>query len=137
MTSSYITHGNLELSSSKLQVTNSSVMGRGSFSRKTRQARRTSIVTRYTVITRVRIYIDARINFSGHQPTDRKAGVRPCSESLRSLLSIHSPNRTSWYKPEQTPDSVLGEVSSSMEECRPETVALFREWLMSPHERHH
>jgi len=32
---------------------------------------------------------------------------------------------TSWYKPEQTPGSVLGEVSSSMEECRAETVALF------------
>jgi dipeptidyl-peptidase-3 len=32
---------------------------------------------------------------------------------------------TSWYKAGQTPDSVLGEVSSSMEECRAETVALF------------
>ncbi|KIM87068.1 hypothetical protein PILCRDRAFT_815526 [Piloderma croceum F 1598] len=32
---------------------------------------------------------------------------------------------TSWYKPEQTPGSVLGEVSSSMEECRAETVGLF------------
>ncbi|KAH9966659.1 aflatoxin-detoxifizyme [Russula dissimulans] len=33
--------------------------------------------------------------------------------------------RSSWYKPGQTPGSVLGEVSSSMEECRAETVALF------------
>ncbi|KAG9226318.1 hypothetical protein CCMSSC00406_0003197 [Pleurotus cornucopiae] len=32
---------------------------------------------------------------------------------------------TSWYKPGQTPDSVLGEVSSSMEECRAETVACY------------
>jgi dipeptidyl-peptidase-3 len=32
---------------------------------------------------------------------------------------------TSWYKPGQTPDAILGEVSSSMEECRAETVALF------------
>ncbi|KAF8228175.1 aflatoxin-detoxifizyme [Tricholoma matsutake] len=32
---------------------------------------------------------------------------------------------TSWYKPGQTPGSVLGEVSSSMEECRAETVALY------------
>ncbi|KAJ4464816.1 aflatoxin-detoxifizyme [Lentinula lateritia] len=32
---------------------------------------------------------------------------------------------TSWYKPGQTPDAVLGEVSSSVEECRAETVALF------------
>ncbi|KAG7098384.1 hypothetical protein E1B28_000342 [Marasmius oreades] len=31
----------------------------------------------------------------------------------------------SWYKPGQTPDAVLGEVSSSMEECRAETVALY------------
>ncbi|KAJ8589717.1 dipeptidyl-peptidase III [Rhizopogon salebrosus TDB-379] len=34
-------------------------------------------------------------------------------------------NITSWYKPGQTPGSVLGEVSSSMEECRAETVALY------------
>ncbi|KAA1471181.1 aflatoxin-detoxifizyme [Dentipellis sp. KUC8613] len=32
---------------------------------------------------------------------------------------------TSWYKPGQTPGSVLGEVSSSMEECRAETVAMY------------
>ncbi|RDB21380.1 Dipeptidyl peptidase 3 [Hypsizygus marmoreus] len=31
----------------------------------------------------------------------------------------------SWYKAGQTPGSVLGEVSSSMEECRAETVALY------------
>ncbi|KAF8502555.1 aflatoxin-detoxifizyme [Hysterangium stoloniferum] len=32
---------------------------------------------------------------------------------------------TSWYKPGQTPGSVLGEVFSSLEECRAEAVALF------------
>jgi len=32
---------------------------------------------------------------------------------------------SSWYKTGQTPGSVLGEVSSSMEECRAETVSLF------------
>jgi hypothetical protein len=34
-------------------------------------------------------------------------------------------NVTSWYRPGETPDTILGEVSSSMEECRAETVALF------------
>lgn len=32
---------------------------------------------------------------------------------------------SSWYKPGQTPGAVLGEVASSMEECRAEAVALY------------
>lgn len=45
------------------------------------------------------------------------------------IIHAHYAFSTSWYKPGQTPDSVLGEVSSSMEECRAETVALYRECL--------
>jgi len=43
------------------------------------------------------------------------------------ILRLLDPERfsTSWYKPGQTPGSVLGEVFSSLEECRAETVALF------------
>lgn len=44
---------------------------------------------------------------------------------LNARLTLRSSRRTSWYKPEQTPGSVLGEVSASMEECRAEAVALF------------
>lgn len=60
-----------------------------------------------------------------HQPIDWQTHV--CSNELihRCMLIQCS---TSWYKPGQTPDSVLGEVSSSMEECRAETVALYRKF---------
>ena len=37
----------------------------------------------------------------------------------------------SWYMPGQTPGSVLGEVSSSLEEMRAEVVALYRMLLHS------
>jgi dipeptidyl-peptidase-3 len=46
------------------------------------------------------------------------------------LIGADERFRTSWYKPGQTPGSVLGEVSSSMEECRAEVVALYRESLI-------
>ena len=38
------------------------------------------------------------------------------------------PYSTSWYKPGQSWGAVLGEVSSSLEECRAETVALYRKY---------
>lgn len=41
------------------------------------------------------------------------------------MEALNLSRSTSWYKAGQTPDAVLGEVSSSMEECRAETVALF------------
>jgi len=50
-----------------------------------------------------------------------------CTCDLSEFSDNHtSMFSTSWYKPGQTPGSVLGEVSSSMEECRAETVALYR-----------
>ena len=45
------------------------------------------------------------------------------STHIRHRLSMYT--STSWYKPGQSPGSVLGEVSSSMEECRAETVSLY------------
>jgi hypothetical protein len=38
----------------------------------------------------------------------------------------HACYRSSWYKPGQSWNSVLGECSSSFEECRAEAVALYR-----------
>ncbi|KAH7888205.1 peptidase family M49-domain-containing protein [Phlebopus sp. FC_14] len=46
-------------------------------------------------------------------------------DAAKIVNPLTGQNITSWYKPGQTPDSVLGEVSSSMEECRAETVALY------------
>jgi len=59
---------------------------------------------------------------SGHQPSDRPENVYL---SFNSIFYSLIPPSASWYKPGQTPGSVLGEVSSSMEECRAETVALY------------
>jgi hypothetical protein len=135
-----ITHGILVLSSSRLPITNSWVMGRANFSRKMRKARRTLILRRYAIIARVGMLTDIHINFSGHQSSHWQADVRLHSENFESLsYSSIRPikNRTSWYKPEQTPGSILGEVSSSMEECRAETVGLFRKWSLSIHEQYH
>ncbi|KAH9997284.1 aflatoxin-detoxifizyme [Russula vinacea] len=49
------------------------------------------------------------------------------ADGTKNLIrrSLNCARSSSWYKPGQTPGSVLGEVSSSMEECRAETVALF------------
>ncbi|KAF4615358.1 hypothetical protein D9613_003051 [Agrocybe pediades] len=51
--------------------------------------------------------------------------MRRCHKHKHYLQIKLTSLSTSWYKPGQTPGSVLGEVSSSMEECRAETVALY------------
>lgn len=67
--------------------------------------------------------ITLAIYFVGHQSPHWKENVcQPfCDFAIGNLLI----GSTSWYKSGQTPGSVLGEVSSSMEECRAETVALY------------
>lgn len=50
---------------------------------------------------------------------------------LRRDTRTHQTFSTSWYKPGQTPGSVLGEVSSSLEEMRAEAVALYRALVRS------
>lgn len=63
-------------------------------------------------------------SFLGPQPPHWETYVRPNRTWFLTHLTFTDVS-TSWYKPGQTPGSVLGEVSSSMEECRAETVALF------------
>ncbi|TFL07582.1 aflatoxin-detoxifizyme [Pterulicium gracile] len=61
---------------------------------------------------------------SGKNFTENADGKKNFDPS-KVINPLTGKNITSWYKAGQTPDSVLGEVSSSMEECRAETVALF------------
>ncbi|KAG5342740.1 hypothetical protein C0989_008689 [Termitomyces sp. Mn162] len=56
---------------------------------------------------------------------EEKADGTKNFDSIKVINPLTGKPVTSWYKPGQTPGSVLGEVSSSMEECRAETVALF------------
>jgi dipeptidyl-peptidase III len=72
---------------------------------------------------------DAKGNFNFD-----KERVSRFANSQRVLFSYHTVQVinplthgkiTSWYKPGQTSSSVLGTVSSSMEECRAEAVALY------------
>ena len=69
----------------------------------------------------------------GDQSPYWQTGVSSASSSsFRPPILNCCARSTSWYKPGQTPGSVLGEVSSSMEECRAETVSLFRELSYQP-----
>jgi dipeptidyl-peptidase-3 len=45
---------------------------------------------------------------------------------LQTINPLTGKPVTSWYKPGQTPGSVLGTCSSSLEECRAESVAMYR-----------
>lgn len=45
--------------------------------------------------------------------------------ALKTINPLTGKPVTSWYRPGQTPGTVLGAVSSSFEECRAETVALY------------
>ena len=116
-------HGIADLSNSRSPITNYWVMVLASFSRRIKMARRILTLKRYNTQSRVRWFERFNICYPGHQSPDRGAHVSVESSCSWSSLTVH---RTSWYKPGQTPGSVLGEVSSSMEECRAETVALYR-----------
>lgn len=64
----------------------------------------------------------------GHRSLDWQVNVCGNLITDQSGMFLTFPvDSTSWYKPGQTPGSVLGEVSSSMEECRAEAVALYCE----------
>ncbi|KZS89914.1 aflatoxin-detoxifizyme [Sistotremastrum niveocremeum HHB9708] len=63
---------------------------------------------------------------SGKLFTEDEQGKLNFDPSKASTINpLTGKNVSSWYKPGQTSGSVLGEVSSSFEECRAETVALY------------
>jgi Peptidase family M49 len=82
--------------------------------------RRISTLRRYLGIVSLN---DETLTISGHKSSYRRENVRITLDTC--LTSTNDYTSTSWYKPGQTPGSVLGEVSSSMEECRAETVSLY------------
>ncbi len=85
--------------------------------------RRISIQKRWWALAYLDSYLltFAQGHQSSHGREDVGFSLHPEFLSHANLFDFS----TSWYKPGQTPGSVLGEVSSSMEECRAETAALY------------
>jgi hypothetical protein len=113
----YITLGILALLKFRWRTTNYWAMVPENCSKRMLTAKRTSTPTRSSTLSL----------------------ANPCKRAFNCLDTCvyqMSGESGSWYKPGQTPGSVLGEVSSSLEEMRAETVALYRASVRSSSGEH-